>query len=72
MKMNYVKHVNFGESPEERKMNPVPFKPFNNIKSKGPCPTCDGSGQDPEKAGKCEDCGGTGWIEVYPESIGGI
>lgn len=55
--MNYVKHVNFGEFPEE-------FKMEQTVK-KGVCPNCDGTGTDPEKGGKCAECNGNGWIEVY-------
>jgi hypothetical protein len=38
---------------------------------KGACPDCDGLGIDPEHPGcdscKCKNCGGTGWVEIYPE-----
>ena len=38
-----------------------------NMKNKrGVCPVCDGTGNEPEKAGKCSECGGQGWIEVFP------
>jgi len=37
---------------------------------KGSCPECDSTGVN-DKNEKCSECGGTGWIEVYPESVGG-
>lgn len=60
--MNYVKHVNFGVFPKEIKMTET---------KKGPCPHCDGTGSEPEKAEKCTECGGQGWIEVYTV-LGGV
>ena len=39
---------------------------------KGACPICDGTGKEPENQNnKCKECGGIGWIEIYPESVGG-
>lgn len=41
----------------------MPIKVDN---KRGPCPHCDGTGREPEKADKCSECGGQGWIEVFP------
>ena len=38
---------------------------------KGNCPHCDSTGIDPDTGLECADCGGTGWIEVYPEDSKG-
>ena len=46
------------------------MKPHAPHSRKGPCPQCDGTGNDPEKNDKCTECGGIGWIEIFPESTG--
>jgi len=58
MRYLYVANVSIGVFPKENKMK------------KGACPDCDGKGTT-DKNEKCSECGGTGWIEIYPESVGG-
>ena len=53
-----------GVFPEELKMEQGA--------KRGACPHCDGTGIEPEKGGKCTECNGIGWIEVYSDSTGGI
>ena len=39
---------------------------------RGPCPHCDGNKQDPDNPEvACPTCGGTGWVEIYPDTVTG-